>query len=140
MIKSILAVILLLASTVAAANPYPVKVLRVIDGDTIVIEAKYLPVELKQQLSIRVLGVDTPEKAPRAKCEAEATLAKQASAYTRGLVAKATAVEVDFVDWDKYGGRALGAVRIDGVDLTKSLINNGYGRAYNGGRKQSWCQ
>ena len=48
----------------AAGVIHNFKVTAVKDGDTVVIEAPYLPAPLKQQLSIRVLGVDTPEKAP----------------------------------------------------------------------------
>ena len=126
-------------SGMALANPYQVKVLRVIDGDTIEIEATYLPVELRQKLSIRVLGIDTPEKAPRAKCLEEAALAQRASLHTKRLVADAKNIEMDIKGWDKYGGRILGTVRIDGVDLSESLISNGFARAYFGEKKQSWC-
>lgn len=126
-------------SGMALANPYQVKVLRVIDGDTIEIEATYLPVELRQKLSIRVLGIDTPEKAPRAKCLEEAALAQRASLHTKRLVANAKNIEMDIKGWDKYGGRILGTVRIDGVDLSESLISNGFARAYFGEKKQSWC-
>lgn len=126
-------------SGMALANPYQVKVLRVIDGDTIEIAATYLPVELRQKLSIRVLGIDTPEKAPRAKCLEEAALAQRASLHTKRLVANAKNIEMDIKGWDKYGGRILGTVRIDGVDLSESLISNGFARAYFGEKKQSWC-
>ena len=124
----------------AWANPYPVKVLRVIDGDTIEIEARFLPPELKQKLSIRVLGVDTPEKGHRAQCPQEAALAERASAYTKSLIASGQPVEIDIARWDKYGGRILGAVRIGGQDLTQGLIANGLGRPYYGEKKSSWCQ
>jgi endonuclease YncB( thermonuclease family) len=124
----------------ATANPYPVKVLRVIDGDTIEIEARFLPPELKQKLSIRVLGVDTPEKGHRAQCPQEAALAERASAYTKSLIASGQPVEIDIVGWDKYGGRILGAVRVGGQDLTQGLIANGLARPYHGEKKSSWCQ
>lgn len=124
----------------AAANPYTVKVLRVIDGDTIEIEAAYLPPELHQKLGIRVLGIDTPEKAPRARCLEENMLAQQASEYTKTLVSKAKHVEVDFTGWDKYGGRVLGNVRIDGQDLAEQLLLKGLARPYFGGKKNSWCE
>jgi endonuclease YncB( thermonuclease family) len=124
----------------AWANPYPVKVLRVIDGDTIEIEARFLPPELKQKLSIRVLGVDTPEKGHRAQCPQEAALAERASAYTKSLIASGQPVEIDIKSWDKYGGRILGAVRVGGQDLASGLIANGLGRPYYGEKKSSWCQ
>ena len=67
-------------SATAMANPYDYKVTRVIDGDTVAFEAKFLPAPLKPELSIRVLGVDTPEKGHRAACPQEAEAALKASA------------------------------------------------------------
>lgn len=140
MIKYFVAAVIASVTAVAAANPYPVKVLRVIDGDTIEIEARFLPPELKQKLSIRVLGVDTPEKGHRAQCPQEAALAEKASAYTKGLIASGQPVEIDIKSWDKYGGRILGAVRVGGQDLAQGLIANGLARPYFGEKKSSWCQ
>lgn len=137
--KNLLLVLVLLASQSAHANPYDWKITKVIDGDTVQVEAKFLPIELKQVLSIRVLGVDTPEKAPRAKCAVEASKAKAASAFTREQVAKATVKQINIKGWDKYGGRVLGDVVLDGKSLKDLLIQNGHARAYDGGAKQSWC-
>jgi len=41
---------------------YDAVITRVIDGDTVAFEAKWLPEPLKKELSIRVFGVDTPKK------------------------------------------------------------------------------
>lgn len=137
--KKLICVILLLVSQNSMANPYTWPITKVIDGDTVQVEAKFLPPELKQVLSIRILGVDTPEKAPRAKCEAEATKAKAASAFTKEQVTKAKVKQINIVGWDKYGGRVLGDVTLDGVSLKDLLIQNGHARAYDGGTKSSWC-
>ncbi len=53
-------------SAPAMAEIYDYKVTRVIDGDTVEFEAPFLPAPLKPVLSLRVLGVDTPEKGGRA--------------------------------------------------------------------------
>jgi len=45
---------------------YDAQVLRVSDGDTIVISAPFLPAPLKPELAVRIYGVDTPEKGHRA--------------------------------------------------------------------------
>jgi endonuclease YncB( thermonuclease family) len=50
---------------------YDANILKVSDGDTIVIAAPFLPAPLKPQLAVRIFGVDTPEKGFRAKCESE---------------------------------------------------------------------
>lgn len=128
-----------LAAKTIEAKIYNFKVLAVKDGDTVVIEAPYLPAPLKPQLSIRILGVDTPEKAPRAKCDIEAERGQAATDFTKKAVANAKQIQVELVDWDKFGGRVLGDVIIDGQRLSSLLIKNNLARPYFGEAKQSWC-
>ena len=130
--------ILILSASPALATPY--EITRVIDGDTVEIAVDFLPEPLPPKLSIRVIGIDTPEKAPRAQCDAEAALAKKASAFTKDAVANATEIDVQILKWDKYGGRVLGSVVFDGVSLSDSLISAGLARPYKGDAKQSWCE
>ena len=59
-LKIITTTLLSLFAITAFANPYDYKVTRIIDGDTVAFEANFLPAPLKPELSIRVLGVDTP--------------------------------------------------------------------------------
>ena len=73
--KKLIALAALTLSTVTSANPYDYKIIKVSDGDTVVFEAPFMPAPLKPQLSLRVLGVDTPEKGARAACPAEAAAA-----------------------------------------------------------------
>jgi hypothetical protein len=124
--------------TPAFADLYEWKVIRVIDGDTIEVEAPFLPKELK--LSVRVLGIDTPEKGARAKCKAEADLAIKASEFTESFF-KELGNKAFFsnIKWDKFGGRVLANVRAHHYNLGEELINRGYARAYNGEKKKSWC-
>lgn len=132
----------LTAGAVPANKPGVVhnfKVTKVKDGDTVVMEAAFLPDPLKKELSIRVLGVDTPEKAPRAKCESEAQRGQAATDFTKKAVASAKDIKVELVDWDKFGGRVLGDVILDGKKLSQLLIDNKLARPYHGEAKQSWC-
>jgi len=122
----------------ALAEQY--KINRVIDGDTVEIAVDFLPDPLPPKLSIRVLGIDTPEKAPRAQCEAEAKKAAEASAFTKSAVAVAQSVEIQIKSWDKYGGRVLGHVLLDGHSLSEMLIGAGLARPYKGEAKTSWCE
>ncbi len=46
---------------------YDAQIIRVSDGDTIVIAAPFLPAPLKPELAVRIYGVDTPEKGHRAQ-------------------------------------------------------------------------
>lgn len=135
---SLLSATLVGVSFPALADTY--KVTRVIDGDTVEIAVGFLPEPLPPKLSVRILGVDTPEKAPRAKCEAEAEKAKQASAFTKAAVTNAREVEVQLEEWDKYGGRVLGHIILDGQSLSDMLIHVGLARPYQGEAKSSWCE
>jgi endonuclease YncB( thermonuclease family) len=118
---------------------YQAQVLKVTDGDTIVIAAPYLPAPLKPQLAVRVYGVDTPEKGHRAQCPSEAQRGEQATAFTTNLVAKSVQRHVVLYGWDKFGGRVLGDMILDGQSLRAQLIANGFAREYYGEAKQSWC-
>lgn len=119
---------------------YDAVITRVIDGDTVAFEAKWLPDPLKKELSIRVYGVDTPEKGFRAKCPAEEKAGHDASDFTISAVANAKKKQVVIMDWDKYGGRVLGDVLLDGKSLRKMLIDGKYAREYYGEAKKSWCE
>lgn len=118
---------------------YDAVITRVIDGDTVAFEAKWLLPPLKPELSIRVFGVDTPEKGFRAGCTKEADLGAKASEYTKKAVAEAKTKQVVLIDWDKYGGRVLGDVILDGQSLRHNLIEKGFAREYYGEAKTSWC-
>ena len=131
-------VALLLSATPAFSTPY--EITRVIDGDTVEIAVDFLPSPLPPKLSIRVMGIDTPEKTPRAQCDAEAALARKASAFTKDAVANALEVDVVILKWDKYGGRVLGEVYLDHQSLAQSLISAGLARPYKGEAKSSWCE
>ena len=131
-------VALLLSATPAFSTPY--EITRVIDGDTVEIAVDFLPSPLPPKLSIRVMGIDTPEKAPRAQCDVEAELAKKASAFTKNAVANALEVDIKILKWDKYGGRVLGEVYLDHQSLAESLVSAGLARHYEGDAKQSWCE
>ena len=123
---------------------YDAQILRVTDGDTVVISAPFLPKPLKPELAIRVFGVDTPEKGFRAQCPSEAQRGEAASAFTKNAINSAAAsggkFQVTMYGWDKFGGRVLGDLLINGQSLRAALIANGFAREYYGEAKQSWCQ
>lgn len=118
---------------------YDAQIISVTDGDTIVISAPFLPKPLKPQLAVRVFGVDTPEKGHRAQCPSEAQRGEQATAFTKDAVAKSVKRQVVLYGWDKFGGRVLGDIVLDGRSLRAELIRNGFAREYYGEAKQSWC-
>jgi len=143
--KNFIAFALLLMATPVIAQKTPVgvtydaKIIRAIDGDTIVITASYLPALLKPELGVRIFGVDTPEKSFRAKCESEKVRGEQASVFVKDVIAGTKKHQVVLYDWDKFGGRVLGDILLDGMSLRDLLIKNSFARAYFGDAKQSWC-
>lgn len=128
-----------LAQKTPVGKTYDAQILKVSDGDTIVIAAPYLPEPLKPQLSVRVFGVDTPEKGARAQCPKEAEMAEKASAHTKKMIESGKKFQVTLYGWDKFGGRVLGDILVDGKSVRESLITAGMARAYFGEAKQSWC-
>jgi len=143
--KKIITTILLALATVTYAQKtpqgvtYDANIIKVSDGDTIVIAAPFLPAPLKPQLAVRIFGVDTPEKGFRAKCESENQRGLAASEFTKKLVGASQKRQVILYDWDKFGGRVLGDIILDGKSLRQQLITNGFAREYFGEAKQSWC-
>lgn len=131
----------LLFPIVAFSNDiaYNYDITRVIDGDTVVISAPYLPDPLPKELSLRIFGIDTPEKGKRAHCESEAEFGIKSSKFTLNLINHSTSRKIVIYGWDKYGGRVLGDVILDGVSLKQMLLNNGYAKPYFGQKKDSWC-
>ena len=131
-------------STFAQKTPqgvtYDAQIIRVNDGDTVVISAPFLPAPLKPELAVRVFGVDTPEKGFRAQCPSEDQRGQAATAFTKNAVASTQKHQVILYGWDKFGGRVLGDIILNGKSIRQALIANGFAREYFGEAKQSWCQ
>ena len=143
--KKLLAVLLLVPVLAFAQKTpkgvvYDAQILRVSDGDTIVIAAPFLPAPLKPELAVRIYGVDTPEKGFRGQCDSEKQRGEAASVFTKNLVQASQQRQVVLYGWDKFGGRVLGDIILNGQSLRAALIANGHAREYYGDAKQSWCQ
>ncbi len=131
---------LLFVCNYACAIPYKYKVTRVIDGDTVEFQALFLPEALPQVLSLRIEGIDTPEKGGRAGCGREKQLGVSAYEFTKNAIETGKNIRIDIRGWDKYGGRVIGDVLINGSPLSKMLIEKGLARPYDGkSAKSSWC-
>lgn len=141
--KLLLAVLLLPCLVFAQKAPkgvtYNAEILNVKDGDTVVIAAPFLPAPLKPELSVRIYGVDTPEKGFRAQCPSEDARGQAATQFTKKAVSSASSHQVVLYGWDKFGGRVLGDIILNGTSLRSMLIQNGFAREYYGDAKQSWC-
>lgn len=149
--KTLLAISLLISSNCFSQQDLILPIVRIIDGDTI--ETRFpLPAPL-DEISIRLLGIDTPEmpadsyattgKLNKAKCVREAELALASLKYLQSMVSSSvnnTMIVRDY-DWDKYGRRIDGTVFFGTVDVVRALIENGFGVPYDGtGKRQDWCR
>lgn len=116
-------------------------VTRVVDGDTFHIASTWRGLSL----SVRVLGIDTPEHDYKALCPAERQKGIEAMNYAKVVMEQSgNAVSLDIKGWDKYGGRVLATpwVRINGrwVKYEEVMVQAGFARPYNGENKgRYWC-
>lgn len=123
-------------STWAADYDWPV--VRVIDGDTVEVDASAdMPPELAS-IRVRLRSVDTPETW-KPKCEAERQAGQAATAFTEAAIAEAGIAVVRDPAWGKWGGRVVADLVLDGASLSEALIAAGHGRAYDRGKRSGWC-
>lgn len=120
-------VLALIAGQVKAETINPASVY-VVDGDTIRMDGD----------SWRLVGFDTPETyEPR--CDFELALGQAATARLRALMASGRVVEVIRLPGRDRFDRGLARLFIGGKNIADILIGEGLARAYDGGRRQSWC-
>jgi len=124
-------------------------IVEVYDGDTI---KTYMPLHEKlSKTSIRIYGIDTPERAAksypttgklgRAKCRKEADMALVAKAVIDDIAKGSSYMVVEPIKWGKFGGRIVGKVTINGVDIADELIQMKLAVPYFGKRKtKDWCK
>lgn len=118
-------------------NEYDVKVIKVVDGDTVDVDINLGFGIVLTDERVRIMGIDTPESRTSDKIE-----------KVFGLAAKARLKELLDEDAilitteDKHGedmkgkfGRVLGDFRVGGKTVTQILIEEGHAVAYNGESK-----
>ena len=97
------------------------EVVRVVDGDTIVINYN------GKDEKVRLIGVDTPESVHSDKSKNTKEGVK-VSDYTKSkLTGKMVSIELDVEERDKYG-RILAYVYLDGEMYNKHLLEIGYAK------------
>jgi micrococcal nuclease len=109
----------------------PAQGVRVIDGDTIVVESELLSVG-----HVRLYGIDAPELA--GPCQQERDQAAAAKAKLEQLIKLGTHLQLQGPSRDKYG-RVVATVLLGGKDVGQELIAAGLARPYFGGTRQTWC-
>nr|DAS58514.1 MAG TPA: nuclease-like protein [Caudoviricetes sp.] len=106
--------ILLLAMLYASLFAFNGKVVSIHDGDTITV------LQGKQQIKVRLFGVDAPElKQP---------YGKKSKQFLANLIA-GQIVEVEENGKDRYK-RTIGTVYLGGTDINAQMVANGYAWAY----------
>ena len=107
------------------------------DGDTVKIIVLFGETPVK--LSLRILGIDTPEiKHTEGRLPEENKAAIKVRDYMRSLFPKNIA-KICIRDWDKYGGRVLGELFLEtGENVAEILIHQGWARPYRGEKKKPW--
>src|SRR5580692_12698003 len=121
------------------ANPrvYAGEVVRIIDGDTFVARMRTGPgggVETR----VRLRSIDAAEL--HARCSKELRLALAARAALQRLLAEGR-VMLSHVGPDKYPGRIDANVATRSTnDISAAMLSGGFARAYDGGRRGSWCR
>ena len=111
---------LALALLCAPASP----VLRVVDGDTVIVRLDGVAT------TVRLIGVDAPESVhPRRPVE---PFGRESATFLRELL-KGRSVTLEWepgTDFDRYGRTLAYLVRDDGLAVNRELVARGYAHAY----------
>lgn len=135
--------IVLLAMTLPAkaadliAGPVEASVVRVVDGDTIEVEALVWPGH-RVRVAIRIRGIDAPEL--RSRCAAEKVAARVARSELERIVGLERVFLVN-VGPDKYFGRAVADVKTaNGAGVAEQMAEKALVRLYDGGTRVPFCR
>jgi endonuclease YncB( thermonuclease family) len=112
------------------------KVVKVYDGDTCTV---IMPIQdTFFKINIRVNGIDTPEISHRGSTtDIEVSAGLKVRDKVRDMILDKIVI-IDIIKWDKYGGRVVANIEIEGVSLSNYLLENKLAKAYDGGTKTAW--
>jgi micrococcal nuclease len=123
-----------------------VKVVRVVDGDTVDLAMELIPGQYFQ-LRVRLYGIDTPEKRPLKTApnrDEEIAAAKRSTEALDGQLRRSNYIidRAEFREADKYG-RWLCDLFVrnnenDYTHLNEWMIREGYAKPYFGGTKEKF--
>jgi micrococcal nuclease len=114
-------------------GPVPARIIRVIDGDTVLVVAHPWPGHAVR-VSVRLRGIDTPER--RSRCDGERRAANQARRELERLVSNAPTVNLINVSGGKYYGRVLADLKAGARDVAAAMLQSGLATPYKGGKRQ----
>lgn len=120
------------------AGAVPAVVDYIVDGDTFAGRVN-LDDDIQITVRVRLMGIDTPELS--GNCDKEIDMAVRARDRLAELLPIGGVVELRDLKDDKYLGRIDARVyNADGRDVVRVLLDGGFGRPYDGGRRTSWCE
>jgi micrococcal nuclease len=144
MIKNICIVMFMMFITcgISIGSEYPnienVVFVKNYDGDTLTVNIPGYPDIIGKEISIRVLGIDSPEI--KGICDKEVLLAVEAKRFVNSELTKASKIDIVEVGRDKYF-RIDGDVIYDGKSLRKEMLDREYAIPYDGNTKVNiWCK
>ncbi len=114
-------------------GPVSAEILRVIDGDTLLVEARPWP-QQTMEVYVRIRGIDAPEM--HSSCADVRREGIDARHALESLTSGSSEIQLTQIAGDKYFGRILADVTLsDGRNPAQDLLEEGIVQAYNGGRK-----
>jgi len=116
----------------SVAGPVTAQVVRVIDGDTLEVDAHPWPGHAVR-VSVRLRGIDTPER--RSRCADQRAAAQLARNELERLLAGFSTVELINVSGGKYYGRVLADLKAGTRDVASAMLASGLARPYQGGKR-----
>ena len=135
--RQVLADKVLADKALANTRVYAAEVVRIIDGDTFVARMRTGPAG-EIETRVRLRSIDAAEL--HAHCSKELRLELAARAALQRLLTEGS-VMLSHVGRDKYPGRIDANVATrNNVDVSAAMLNGGWARAYDGGRRGTWCR
>jgi len=114
-------------------GPVAAQILRVIDGDTILVAARPWP-QQTVEVYVRIRGIDAPEL--KSKCHSVRQAGDDARQALEALTAASGTIQLVNISGDKYFGRIVADVVLpDGRNAGSDLLLAGLVQPYDGGRK-----
>lgn len=117
-------------------GPVEARVLRVIDGDSFVAEARVWPGHTVT-VNVRIRGIDAPEL--RSRCKAEREAAATARAALEALLGGGAVGMTNIVGGKYYGRVVADVTAVDGGAVADAMLAAERARPYSGGRRAAFC-
>ena len=115
------------------SGPVTAQILRVIDGDTILVAARPWP-QQTVEVYVRIRGIDAPEL--KSKCGSVRQAGGNARQALEALTQASGTIQLVNISGDKYFGRIVADVVLpDGRSASSDLLLAGLVQPYDGGRK-----